>query len=211
MLPRGANGAGLLKNFGIAAMNTKGKKGQGDRSVGQDSCSISVLPSGWSVYCLFDGHGDAGHWPALRASRTLPYFLQASTSCSTMLKQGKVTAALFHAFEKVQMDLVRQSVQEDFSLQVCGCTAVCVLQHPDYDSVWVANLGDSKAVLIAQGKGVVKETVEHKPSSPTELKRVESQGMELQTTVHDDGPLLSNKCCYIFGCEKKRCIRPRES
>lgn len=33
------------------------------------------------------------------------------------------------------MDLVRQSVQEDFSLQVAGCTAVCVLQHPDYDKV----------------------------------------------------------------------------
>ena len=125
-------------------------------------------------------------------------------------------AAMFHAFEKVQMDLVRQSLQdgplgkmlgkssaktavfnnkllkfgkvyqqfiplreflplqtpmsllssphgsrhfaqaslpyqEDIPLQVCGCTAVCILQHPDYDSVWVANLGDSKAVLLVPG------------------------------------------------------------
>lgn len=47
---------------------------------------------GWSVFCLFDGHGDSGHWPAQRAARTLPYFLQASSSCSTMLKQGKIKA-----------------------------------------------------------------------------------------------------------------------
>ena len=82
----------LRKRFGAAAVNTKGSKGWGDRSIGQDCCSISILPSGWSVFCLFDGHGDSGHWPALRASRTLPYFLQASSSCSTMLKQGKIKA-----------------------------------------------------------------------------------------------------------------------
>lgn len=44
--------------------------------------------------------------------------------------------------------------QEDIPLQVCGCTAVCILQHPDYDSVWVANLGDSKAVLLVPGAAV---------------------------------------------------------
>eukprot|EP00434_Breviolum_minutum_P025912 symbB.v1.2.022909.t3/scaffold2052.1/size91004/4 len=186
--PKGANGASLLKRFGAAAVNTKGSKGWGDRSIGQDCCSISILPSGWHVFCLFDGHGERGHWPALRASRTLPYFLQASTSCSTMLKQGKIKAAMFHAFEKVQMDLVRQSLQEDIPLQVCGCTAVCILQHPDYDSVWVANLGDSKAVLLVPGEpGVAAETTEHKPSVDSERERVESMGLELQTTIHDDG------------------------
>ncbi|CAK8990028.1 unnamed protein product [Durusdinium trenchii] len=186
--PPGANRGVMLQRMGIGAVNTKGSKGHGDRSVGQDCCSISLLPSGWTVYCLFDGHGEAGHWPAIRSSKTLPYFLHASASCSTMLKQGKVKAALFHAFEKVQMDLVKQSVEEDFSLQVCGCTAVCLLQHPDYDTVWVANLGDSKAVMISPTTlGVVAETVDHKPSVASERERVERSGMELQTTIHDDG------------------------
>ena len=112
---------------------------------------------------------------------------------------------MFHAFEKVQMDLVRQSLQdgplgkllgkssaktavfnnkllkfgkayqqfiplgeflplqtpmsllssphssrhfqaslqyqEDIPLQVCGCTAVCILQHPDYDQRLGSQLG----------------------------------------------------------------------
>lgn len=188
VLPKGANGASLLNRFGTAAVNTKGCKGWGDRSIGQDCCSISILPSGWSVFCLFDGHGDSGHWPAQRAARTLPYFLQASSSCSTMLKQGKIKAAVLHAFEKVQMDLVKQSLQEDIPLQVCGCTAVCVLQHPDYDKVWVANCGDSKAVMLVPGEpGVVAETTEHKPSVDSERERVERLGLELQTTIHEDG------------------------
>ncbi|CAJ1350273.1 unnamed protein product, partial [Effrenium voratum] len=185
--PTGVSGAGLVRGFGVGATNTKGRKGMGDTSIGQDSCSISMLPSGWHVYCLFDGHGDGGHFPAARAARTLPYLLQASTSCSTMLKQGNVEAALFHAFEKVQMDLVRQSLQQDFSLQCCGCTAVCVLRHPEKDTIWVANLGDSKAILIAPGRGVIAETLDHKPSEEKEKERVESCGMVREQTFHDDG------------------------
>ena len=165
----------------------KGVKGYGDMSVGQDFCSISVLPSGWHVYCLFDGHGSNGHWPAERASRTLPYLLEATQACSTMLRQDRVEAALYHAFEKVQMDLVRQSIQRDFELQVCGSTAVCVMQHPRHDKIWAATLGDSRAVLLVPGKGAVAQTNDHKPSVETEQSRVESLGVEIQRQVHEDG------------------------
>ena len=130
-----------------------------------------------------------------------------------MLKQGKVKAALFHAFEKVQMDLVKQSVEEDFSLQVCGCTAVCLLQHPDYDTVWVANLGESKAVMISPTThGVVAETVDHKPSVASERERVERSGMELQTTIHDDGTTalllgLRSATCFVDVINAERELR----
>ena len=183
----GVSGRSWLRGFGVGAVNMKGVKGFGDRSIGQDSCSISVLPSGWHVYCLFDGHGDAGHWPAARASRTLPYLLEATQACSTMLKQDRVEAALYHAFEKVQMDLVRQSIQQDLELQVCGSTAVCVLQHPRHEKVWTAYLGDSRAVLMVPGKGAVLQTADHKPSVETERSRLETLGVEIQRKVHEDG------------------------
>ncbi len=38
--------------------------------------------------------------------------------------------------------------------------------------------------------GVAAETTEHKPSVDSERERVESMGLELQTTIHDDGALL---------------------
>ena len=185
--PRGVRGESLLSGFGVGAVNMKGVKGFGDASIGQDCCSISVLPSGWHVYCLFDGHGTHGHLPAERASRTLPYLLEATQACSTMLKQDRVEAALYHAFEKVQMDLVRQSVQQDFELQVCGSTAVCVLQHPQRDKVWAATCGDSRAVLMVPGKGAVAQTLDHKPSVEAERLRLEGLGVEIQRRIHEDG------------------------
>ena len=192
--PPSFNAPSLMKDLGVAAINSKGQKGWGDRSLGQDSCSVSVLPSGWHVFSLFDGHGQSGHWPALRASRTLPYLLEASHSCKAMLKHQDVEAALYHAFEKVQADLVQQCAEEDISLQLCGCTAVCVLQHPDQDRIWIANCGDSKAIMIVPGLGVVGETVDHKPSLEKELQRVKDHGMELRSVVHEDGFVEERLC-----------------
>lgn len=42
---------------------------------------------------------------------------------------------------------------------------------------------------LAGEPGAVAETPEHKPSVDSERERVERMGLELQTTVHDDGPL----------------------
>lgn len=193
--PQGVSALGLMKTFGVAAINSKGCKGWGDKSVGQDSCSMSVLPSGWNVFSLFDGHGENGHWPSLRASRTFPYLLEASQSCAAMLKRGDVEAALHHAYEKVQHDLVQQSNTENVSLEFCGSTAVCVLQHPEHDRIWVANCGDSKAIMIVPGQGVVAETTDHKPSLERERQRVEASGMELHTTVHDDDGFVEERLC----------------
>lgn len=51
----------------------------------------------------------------------------------------------------------------------------------------MANCGDSKAALLTPGLGAQQETLEHKPSASLERERVESEGMELHTTIHDDG------------------------
>eukprot|EP00931_Biecheleriopsis_adriatica_P101933 TRINITY_DN76981_c0_g1_i1.p1 TRINITY_DN76981_c0_g1~~TRINITY_DN76981_c0_g1_i1.p1 ORF type:complete len:491 (+),score=113.17 TRINITY_DN76981_c0_g1_i1:35-1474(+) len=183
----GVEGGALLKKSGIAAVNTKGRKGWSDASIGQDACSISRLSSGWEVLCLFDGHGTEGHWPAMRAARTMPYYLQSSSACTTMLKQDKAAAALHHVFEKVEEDLVRQSVADDIHLLISGCTAVCVLQHARQDKIWVATAGDSKAIMFATGFGLLNATKDHTPDDPIELARVEEMGMEVDRCEHEDG------------------------
>ena len=44
---------------------------------------------------------------------------------------------------------------------------------------------------------MVAETTEHKPSVDSERERVERLGLELQTTIHEDGPMaaMSAKKC----------------
>jgi len=176
----------MLHGAGFAAINTKGQKSLTDASPGQDNFSVSHLPSGWEVLCVMDGHGHAGHWPATRAVRTVPFFL-AGSSCSTMLRHGEVEAALTHAFDKAQADLKFRSLCERVDLQASGCTAVCVLWRESSRHVWVATCGDSRAVLFAPGRGVLAQTEDHKPSVPAENDRIYRCGGEVVCTRFDDG------------------------
>mmetsp|Transcript_175890 Transcript_175890/g.558785 ORF Transcript_175890/g.558785 Transcript_175890/m.558785 type:complete len:509 (-) Transcript_175890:69-1595(-) len=179
-------GAAFLAEQGVGMINTKGFKGQ-DMSVGQDACSLSRLTSGWEVFCLMDGHGHQGHWPANHSTRTMPYVLQNNPGCVTMLKQGQASAALHHAFEKVQSNLVYESLAKDMELQVAGCTGLCILMHEQQNAVWVATAGDTRALLLCPGRGVLAQTIDHKPSLEGERERLESMGCDIVRTEHEDG------------------------
>jgi len=187
MLPDSADRSGCLADHGYGVVNSKGSKGHMDLLPGQDACSLSRLSSGWEVICVMDGHGLEGDWPARRAARTMPWILQGAQGCATMLRHGQVSAALHHAFDKVQADLAHESICMDVDLQIAGCTAICILHHEKYDSVWVANCGDSRAILLVPGRGAVASTIDHKFGLASEVERVESLGCEVVRTVHEDG------------------------
>eukprot|EP00928_Gymnodinium_smaydae_P054621 TRINITY_DN38361_c0_g1_i1.p1 TRINITY_DN38361_c0_g1~~TRINITY_DN38361_c0_g1_i1.p1 ORF type:complete len:469 (-),score=71.03 TRINITY_DN38361_c0_g1_i1:88-1446(-) len=184
--PAPASGLSSFRASGIGALNTKGRKGNTDRTIGQDNLSISRLPDGYNVVCVMDGHGDNGHWPSTRAVRTLPFFLQSPT-CERMLKQGQVSAALLMAFEKTQRDLERTAIKDDVDLQGAGSTAAVLLWRTGDRIMHVATCGDSRVCALVPGKGVVYETEDHKPSVEAERKRVEAAGGEVLRTEHDDG------------------------
>lgn len=186
VLPKVREPETFLQKHGVGAVNMKGCKGN-DTSWGQDACSISRLSSGWEVFCVMDGHGIDGHWPAHHATRTLPYVLQNNPGCVQMLKQGKVDAAMHHAFDKVQANLVHESLAKDIELQVAGCTALCMMSHLNQNSIWVAISGDTRAVYLEVGTGVVAQTLDHKPGVPAERERLERLGCEVVRTEHEDG------------------------
>jgi len=176
----------LLRRCGIAAVNTKGMKSSSDRTIGQDNFSVSRLSNGWEVYCVMDGHGPDGHWPAMRAVRTLPFFLD-QTTCTSMLKRGRVEAAIRLAFEKTQQDLEARAHVEKVKIFLSGCTVACCLRHPNESSVWLAHVGDSRSTLLTPSEGVLRETRDHNPRVESELQRVVDRGCEIDETTHDDG------------------------
>uniref|UniRef100_A0A7S1SDG9 PPM-type phosphatase domain-containing protein n=1 Tax=Alexandrium catenella TaxID=2925 RepID=A0A7S1SDG9_ALECA len=181
----------LLEQCGVWVRNQKGLKGSDDAALGQDNFCIALLDGGWELYGVFDGHGTEGHWPAQRAAQSLPAFLQ-SGDCAAMMRQGRIDAALIRAFDQVQQDMEHAAWPSSRSdphcdLRFCGCTGICVLRHPSQSSLWVANVGDSRAVLLAPGRGVLRETSDHKPSVASERQRVEECGCEMREQVFDDG------------------------
>lgn len=174
-----------LRTNGISIINTKGWK-ESDSILGQDNCSFSHLSQGWEVLCVMDGHGTDGHWPATRAVRTMPFFLKGK-SCSQMLEHWEVEAALTHAFGKVEMDLERQARVHNLKLQATGCTALCAVWNSRCSKLWVATAGDSRAILLVPGVGVVAQTTDHKPCVQSERERVEAAGGEIVCTTFTDG------------------------
>lgn len=170
-----------------ACVNTKGQKSPTDATIGQDQFSIAQLDDKWEAICVMDGHGPGGHWPSTRAVQTVPFFLQ-ETSCKTMLKQGRVDAAITHAFKQCQEDLEYRSRQDNVDIQVAGCTAVCIVRHPRRDKIWVGTSGDSRCIMFIPGdEDAIQSTVDHKPSHETEKARVEAAGCEVTRTEYEDG------------------------
>mmetsp|Transcript_26186 Transcript_26186/g.57593 ORF Transcript_26186/g.57593 Transcript_26186/m.57593 type:complete len:490 (-) Transcript_26186:125-1594(-) len=181
----GESAPSRLRSHGIAAITTKGVKGVSDTSIGQDNFSVSMLPGGWLLLCVMDGHGDDGQWPSLRGVRTLPYFLR--TRCGQYLRHGQPAVALTLALRRVQEDLIEHAVHQEFDLQACGCTAICVLSHHSEERVWVASIGDSRAAIISAPRNVVRETVDHKCAVEAERDRVLAAGGEILEQEYDDG------------------------
>lgn len=177
--------SGVYDEWGIGVVNTKGCKGPEDKTIGQDNFSISRLTSNWEAFCVMDGHGGFGHWPATRAATFLPHILQSS-ECTAMMKHGQAEAALLHAFSQTEADLEKRCVQDKVDLITTGCTACCVLRHPSQfpHRLWVATIGDSRAVMFAPGRGLLKETTDHKPTLPKEMARLDQMGCEVRVKEH---------------------------
>jgi len=179
----------VLGRHGTFVRNIKGNKHKNDTSVGQDMFSCAYLGDGWWFDLVADGHGSIGDVVAERICQVLPYFM-GSSECSSLLQQRKVEEAYKVAFERTQKDIEDTLSPEVRSLMFSGSTCVCLLRQHRSRTVYVAWVGDSKAILIAPDGTVVKRTLEHKPGNLEERERVTKMGCEVVTCRHDDVELL---------------------
>jgi serine/threonine protein phosphatase PrpC len=173
----------LLRALDVSVFGMKGKKKEDDHSLGQDNFSVSCLADDWRAYCVMDGHGPEGHWASTHAVHKVPQYLLGHI-CVNMLKQREIPAALKFAFEKVQQDLAHSCSAQRMSLFLSGSTATCALQHPRENSIWVATVGDSRAILVSADRGLVYETKDHHPTREKEALRIQNCGGEVRTMAH---------------------------
>jgi|ERR1711971_1233760 len=155
-------------------VNVKGMKSGDDDTIGQDNYSVSRLTSGWEIFCVCDGHGRDGHWPAQRVAQTLPYILK-SDRCEPLLQERRMQEALETAFKLAELDLEHHATKERKDLFLAGTTLTVAMYHPDLAEVHVASAGDSRAILIdAELRGAVHATKDHFPEDPEERERIEA-------------------------------------
>lgn len=156
------HGEGNGLKYGVASM-------QGWRVDMEDAhmarTDLGLAMKDWSYFAVFDGHAGA----------------KVSAHCSEHLLDAIMTTEEFREdvmkgihngflqLDKNMRSLPELSSGEDKS----GSTAVCVFVSPRL--IYVANCGDSRAVLCSNGVPVFT-TQDHKPGLPTERERIVKAG-----------------------------------
>ena len=145
----------------------------------QDNWSATRFKSGWTLFCVHDGHGPYGHHVSTRTVQTVPWFLiQDSGFDKDLIDEDRIEQALLHAFEKSQADLVRYAAENKIGIADSGSTALAVLLKGN--KVWTANLGDSRSVVGSAEAELIFATEDPKPQHHVEKARIEAAGGEVR-------------------------------
>lgn len=137
-----------------------------------DAATGRPEPRVYRMFGVFDGHG--GHEAALHCKahlgRNLHKALCQLRHVERHTDSDCVADALRSAIATTDIELLATDVGG-----TVGTTAVVVLLDAQCRA-WVANVGDSRAVLGRSNGEAVQLTTDHKPSCPEERARIERDG-----------------------------------
>lgn len=159
----------------------KGYKGR-DSPQNQDNFSIACFENGYTMFCVFDGHGTDGHLVSTRTVQTVPYFLAKSSNFPDRMED-----ALKDAFMMAHSEMLRYGIENRVDAEGSGTTAVVVLVKGN--TVWLAWAGDSRALIASRtgDRRVLIETSDHKPEVSSEKARIEACGGEVREVRYPNG------------------------
>lgn len=172
------HGGGNGLRYGLSSM-------QGWRIEMEDAhAAVANLPGelkDWAFFAVFDGH--AGARVSAHCSEHL---LHSITSGEEFQPQS--IAKLAEENEETTINTIKKGIHDGFlrldesmrqmpevasGEDKSGTTAVCALISPTH--IFVANCGDSRAVLYRGGK-IGFSTQDHKPVNPVEKERIQNAG-----------------------------------
>ncbi|KAI7903106.1 phosphatase 2C-like domain-containing protein [Cokeromyces recurvatus] len=141
-------------SYGLSCM-------QGWRLTMEDAhcAELNIDNTNASFFGVYDGHG--GSTIAQHTGQTLHRRVKKDYS-----------NALIDAYMKLDDELMKD---QNFSYDPSGCTAVTALVTPDQKFIFVANAGDSRAIISTAGKSKPL-SYDHKPIDPTESQRIVKAG-----------------------------------
>lgn len=119
----------------------------------------------WDFFAVYDGHGGRSEVDYVEA--------QLHTTLTLELRSRKPQEALVQTFKKVDSQLAMMGAWNS------GCTATVVLVHQSAQglrTVHVANVGDSRAVLVAPTGDARRVSTDHRANDPEEAARVVNDG-----------------------------------
>ncbi len=150
----------LRKNLITKDFETHGHLEKGKRAYMEDNVYFSAN-NNYQFSSVFDGHG--GKQCSLYLKRELfPIFLRH-------LKKKQIKQAIVGAYLQVNKNFLNKNTES-------GSTCNTLIINKKTNKFFVANVGDSRAILC-QKNGIAKAiTKDHKPSDPKEKRRIIKSG-----------------------------------
>ncbi|KAL8273878.1 hypothetical protein Esti_002201 [Eimeria stiedai] len=172
----GAKSTLRLADIGISVVCKKGYK---PNCPNNDGFFVSHI-HGCTVCCVLDGHGPFGHDVCNVVQKNL---IRLTTSNPALSSQPR--RILQEAILRVHQDLTTNQSNLPLDSKLSGATVTIVVYLREQNKLVVAHVGNSRAVLCKLGKrgcGIraIDLTVDHTPSSVTELRRIEKAGGQVR-------------------------------
>ena len=117
---------------------------------------------GYTLLAIMDGHG--GDFVSEFVRKNIVTVVKRSLESQS---DFNIKTALIRAYHTIH------NMMPKGKSHVCGSTCVVMLLHDNH--LWVANCGDSRAI-INDGDNGIDLTVDHKPDNPQEMARIRRSG-----------------------------------
>ena len=129
---------------------------------------------GFRLFSVYDGH--AGKEAVEIVKKILPEIMARHLE-----KEANVESAIHKAFEDVDGELTKTlldgSKQSDVDISSGAVACIALLKQ---NSLWIANLGDCRAVLCTEGHKPKSISSEHSPEkNRTEAERLQALGVQV--------------------------------
>lgn len=154
------------------------RKGLKPESPNQDSWSILTVDGNFSIYGVYDGHGQKGHDVSNFVKENLPKLIIKDPR----FKTDDMPNMMKDTFKKTQSLVATMDRTKKLSAQMSGTTATVVVHDHAQTKLTVAHVADSTAVLgkyedMSRKKlQAIQLTREHKPNLKDERARIEKAG-----------------------------------
>ena len=140
------------------------------------------LQEGVSLFAVFDGHG--GPEVAKFCSKYFPIYLKQNKNFiigefKTALEETFLTMDELLMSDEGSEMLKEFRGEQNISNSFAGCTANVVLIVGNM--AYVANAGDSRAIIYTTSNEVIPLSFDHKPDVETEKKRINNAGGYVKT------------------------------
>ena len=128
---------------------------------------------------VFDGHG--GKTVSAFLKKNMPKYFAKNQDVSIYNNTSSASKFLNHVFNEVERKLEKNHPR---AVNYTGSTALCGVISKNTNNqkkiLWIANVGDSRAVLCNYKKEAIQLSQDHKPNSTSEKKRIEQLGGKIK-------------------------------